>query len=104
MSLHKIFRRRGRPVPGLLMLDQPSQAHYPPEHDELGRVDRLSDEDQAAVRQLFSLLHKYCVSLAPNMQIIVADHVELLEDWFRASITERWRDGIALVPQSWLRG
>ena len=36
------------------------------------------------------------------MQIIVADHVELLDDWFRESIVERWRDGLALVPESWL--
>ena len=103
LSLHKLFFRRGRPLPGLLMLDQPSQAHYPPERDEGGRIDELPDEDQAAVRQLFSLLYQYCGELAPGMQIIVADHVELLDDWFRDSITERWRDGIALVPQSWLR-
>ena len=103
LSLHKLFDRRRRPVPGVLMLDQPSQAHYPPERDEDGRIDRLADEDQTAVRQLFALLHHYCEELAPDIQIIVADHVELLEDWFRASIVERWRDGIALVPQSWLR-
>ena len=103
LSLHKLFYRRRRPVPGLLMLDQPSQAHYPPERDEGGRIDGLPDEDQAAVRQLFSLLHRYCSELAPDMQIIVADHVELLEDWFRDSMAERWRDGTALVPQSWLR-
>ena len=103
LSLHKLFYRRGRPVPGLLMFDQPSQAHYPPERDEGGRIDGLPDEDQAAVRQLFMVLHDYCGELAPGMQIIVADHVELLEDWFRDSIAERWRDGIALIPQSWLR-
>ena len=103
LSLHKLFRRRSRPVPSLLMLDQPSQAHYPPERDEGGRIDGLPDEDQAAVRQLFKLLHEYCDELAPGMQIIVVDHVELLDEWFRDSITERWRDGIALVPQSWLR-
>lgn len=103
LSLHKLFRRRSRPVPSLLMLDQPSQAHYPPERDEGGRIDGLPDEDQAAVRQLFKLLHEYCDELAPDMQIIVTDHVELLDDWFRDSITERWRDGIALIPQSWLR-
>ena len=102
LSLHTLFHRRGRPVPGLLMLDQPSQAHYPPERDKDGRIDGLPDADQAAVRQLFRLLHRYCVDLAPDMQIIVADHVELLEDWFRDSIAERWRDGVALVPQSWL--
>ena len=103
LSLHKLFCRRGRPVPGLLMLDQPSQAHYPPERDEDGRIDGLPDEDKAAVSRLFTLLHQYCGELAPDMQIIVADHVELLDDWFRDSISERWRDGIALVPQSWLR-
>jgi len=102
LSLHKLFRRRGRPVPGLLMFDQPSQAHYPPERDVGGRIDELADEDQAAVRQLFRLLHNYCDELAPDMQIIVADHVELLDDWFRDSIAERWRDGIALIPQSWV--
>jgi hypothetical protein len=39
----------------------------------------------------------------PNMQIIVMDHVELLEDWFREAMVQRWRDGIKLVPVSWLR-
>lgn len=103
LSLHKLFRRRSRPVPSLLMFDQPSQAHYPPERDEGGRIDGLPDADQAAVQRLFGLLHQYCSELAPDMQIIVSDHVELLDDWFRDSIVERWRDGIALIPQSWIR-
>ena len=34
LSIHKLFRLRKRPVPGLLMLDQPSQVHYPPEQDQ----------------------------------------------------------------------
>ena len=56
LSLHALFRRRGRPVPSLLMLDQPSQAHYPPERDERGRIDGLPDEDQAAVRRSFTAI------------------------------------------------
>lgn len=103
LSLHTLFHRRNRPVPGFLVLDQPSQAHYPPDRDDSGRIDGLPDEDQAAVHQLFRLLHRYCGELAPKMQVIVTDHVELLEDWFRDSMVERWRGGIALVPQSWLR-
>jgi hypothetical protein len=103
LSLHLSFRRRRRPIPGFLMLDQPSQAHYPPERDQDGRVDGLEDEDQAAVHQLFALLHRYC-SERSDMQIIVADHVELLDAWFRDAIVQRWRDGIALVPAAWLRG
>jgi len=102
LSLHRLFKRRGRPVPGFLMLDQPSQAHYPPERDNEGKVDGLEDEDQAAVQRLFELLLQYCNDLNPGMQIIVTDHVELLDPWFREAIAERWRDGIKLVPQSWL--
>ena len=103
LSLHRLFRRRERPVPGFVMFDQPSQAHYPPERDQDGKIDGLEDEDQAAVHQLFALLHRYC-SEHSEMQVIVADHVELLDDWFREAIVQRWRDGIALVPASWLRG
>ena len=90
-------------MPGFLMLDQPSQAHYPPERDVDGRIDSLGDEDQAAVRKLFLLLNQYCAEQQAGMQVIVADHVELLDPWFREAIAERWRDSIALVPSSWLR-
>ena len=79
------------------------QAHYPPERDQDGRIDGLADEDQEAVHQLFKLLYRYSMEIQPSMQIIVTDHVELLDDWFRQSIAERLRDGIALVPRSWLR-
>jgi hypothetical protein len=37
------------------------------------------------------------------MQAIVADHVDLLQECFRASTVQRWRDGIKLVPMTWLR-
>jgi len=103
LSLHKLFRSRRRPVPSFLMLDQPSQAHYPPEHDNAGSIDDLADEDQAAVHRLFALLRDYTQTLSPSMQVIVMDHVQLLDDWFSKAISERWRDGITLVPPSWPR-
>jgi hypothetical protein len=103
LSLHRLFRLRNRPVPGFLMLDQPSQAHYPPERDENGRVNGLADEDQAAVQQLFKLLWDYSREMQPGMQVIVTDHVELLDQWFHDAIVQRWRDGIKFVPQTWLR-
>ena len=102
LSLHKLFCRRKRPVPGLLMFDQPSQAHYPPERDEEGRIENLTDEDRTAVRLLFESLYRYCNTHAPDVQVIVVDHVELLDEWFTSSIVERWRDDRALVPQNWL--
>ncbi|MDP3115973.1 MAG: DUF3732 domain-containing protein [Phenylobacterium sp.] len=101
LALHGLFRARNRPVPAFLMLDQPSQVHYPPERD-VGEIDGKSDEDQAAVARLYRLLFDYCEEHFPCMQIIVMDHVELLEDWFRDSTVQRWRDNIKLVPVSWL--
>ncbi len=100
LALHRLFRARARPVPAFLMLDQPSQAHYPPERD-LGEISGNEDEDQVAVARLYRLLYDYCAEPDQKMQIIVADHVELLEEWFRSVIAERWRDGIKLVPMSW---
>ncbi|MGJ4998902.1 DUF3732 domain-containing protein [Bradyrhizobium sp. HKCCYLS3077] len=102
LALHKYFRALDRPIPAFLMLDQPSQAHYPKEKD-LGEVSGIEDEDQVAVTRLYRLMFEYCMSLAPKMQIIVADHVDLLQDWFRESTVQRWRDGIKLVPMTWLR-
>jgi len=102
LALHKLFRARQRPVPAFLMLDQPSQAHYPPDRD-VGQISGGEDEDQAAVARLYLLLWEYCRDHAPSMQIIVADHVELLQGWFRDSTVQRWRDGIKLVPMTWLR-
>ncbi len=103
LSLHKLFLLRKRPVPAFLMLDQPSQAHYPPERDRNGRIEGLADEDQAAVHRLFELLWNYTTDGSSRTQIIVSDHVELLDSWFHDSIVQRWRDGITFVPQAWLR-
>lgn len=102
LAIHHLFRARSRPVPAFLMLDQPSQAHYPPERD-VGEIDGRQDEDQRAVTQLFRLLYEHCLRMAPDMQVIVVDHVELLQDWFREATKQRWRDGIKLVPMDWLR-
>ena len=102
LSLHRLFRRRQRPIPGVLMLDQPSQPYYPPERDQQEWVDGASDEDREAVRQLFRVLREYCAASTPHMQIIVTDHVELLDNWFKEAIVARWRAGLALVPQVWL--
>jgi chaperonin cofactor prefoldin len=102
ISLHKWFRQKGRPVPGFVIFDQPSQAHYPPERDAEGSVDVLSNEDRTAVAQLFKLLADAGKELAPNLQIIVMDHADLQQSWFSDAVIERWRKGKKLVPQEWI--
>lgn len=102
LALHKWFRQKNRPVPGFIMFDQPSQAHYPPERDAEGSLDVLGDEDQTAVFQLFKLISDAAAELAPHLQIIIMDHADLKHDWFQNAVIERWRKGQKLVPISWI--
>lgn len=101
LALHRWFRKKGRPVPAFLILDQPSQAHYPPSQDVEGSLDVLEDDDRKAVRGLFRLVDKATKDLAPDLQIIVLDHADLKDDWFQAAVVERWRGGVKLIPESW---
>ncbi|WP_215766981.1 DUF3732 domain-containing protein [Gluconobacter cerinus] len=103
LALHKWFRQKARPVPAFLILDQPSQAHYPPEKDANdGSIASLADEDKTAVQKLFSLIAKVAREIAPSLQVILLDHADLNEDWFNAAVIERWRHGCKLVPLDWI--
>ena len=102
LALHRLLRQRRRPMPAFIILDQPSQAHYPRERD-VGQVGGQDDEDQIAVARLLRLLWDHTQQLAPTMQVIVMDHFELLDEWFRDATVQRWRDGIKLVPLTWVR-
>ena len=102
LALHKWFRQKNRPVPGFIMFDQPSQAHYPPDRDAEGSLDVLGDEDQAAVLQLFKLIADAAAELAPHLQIIIMDHADLKQDWFQDAVVDRWRKGRKLIPLSWI--
>lgn len=101
MALHKLFRARNRPVPAFVMFDQPSQAHYPPESD-VGAVTGLEGEDHQAVARLYRTIYEFVEEQNSRIQVIVTDHVELLQPWFRESMRQRWRDGIKFVPSDWL--
>ena len=101
IALHKWFRMKERPVPGFLILDQPSQAYYPPEQDSEGSIDGLADEDQTAVQRLFQLISNAAIELGPDLQIIVMDHADLKRDWFERAVVARWRRGEKLIPEDW---
>lgn len=100
LALHWWFRKRNRPVPAMLIFDQPSQAHYPAERDQEGSLDPLDDKDRHAVQALFELMHRACQEIK-GLQLIVLDHAHLADDWFEASIVEEWRRDRFLVPPAW---
>lgn len=104
LGLHKLFVERKRPVPGLLMFDQPTQVYFPPEAKEDRSVDDLEDEDRQAVRRLFLLIFEVVEKLAGGLQVIITDHADLGDSWFQEVVVEKWRGGNKLVPNSWLTG
>ncbi|MGG0935500.1 DUF3732 domain-containing protein [Brevibacillus centrosporus] len=105
LALHKYFIQKNRPVPGFLILDQPTQVYFPAEKYVTmeGNADELTDEDRLAVKRLYQLLFDVCTEMAPHLQIIVLDHANLIEPSFQeALIEDPWRNGRALIPQEWI--
>ncbi len=101
LALQKWFAEKNRPVPGLLMLDQPTQVYFPSEPKADRSLDELADDDRAAVKRLFEFIFDVTASLYPKLQVIITDHADLNEGWFQDSVKERWRSGVKLVPASW---
>ena len=100
LALHRYLTRQNRPVPRFLILDQPTQAHYPSEVSVQSGIPE-NDADREAVRRLFHLLYDVVTELTPNLQIIVCDHANLPETWFADSVVHNWRDGRKLIPHDW---
>src|SRR5579885_1807288 len=103
LALHKFFVEKARPVPGLLILDQPTQAFYPPDPTDDRTLEELKDEDRAAVRRLFRLIFDVTEAAQPNLQVIIMDHADLNEGWFQDAVIEKWRGKTKLVPETWYR-
>jgi hypothetical protein len=104
LSLHLHFTRHSRPVPRMLLLDQPTQAFFPSEkrNDRDRKLSDLRDEDQAQVHRIFELLRDTVNELAGELQVIVMDHAEIDEPWFTEAVgVNNWRDGSGLVPRDW---
>ncbi|MEU0567954.1 DUF3732 domain-containing protein [Nonomuraea sp. NPDC005983] len=102
LALHRYLVRQNRPVPRLLILDQPTQAHYPSQVSLQSGIPE-NDSDSRAVHRLFHLLYDVAEELAPNFQIIVCDHANLPEPWFQSRVEHDCHNGQALIPVDWLR-
>lgn len=108
LALHKYFIINNRPVPGILVIDQPSQVYFPSTNsyrslDGTSQSLIKSDVDVDAVSRMFKLLKDVCEELAPHFQIIVTEHANLPDSWFQEMLVEPpWHDGRALIPQDWI--
>lgn len=108
LALHELFlEQTASPVPGMLVYDQPSQVYFPQtlaREPATGADPQLGDEDVAAVRKVFEAFGHSATSASGGLQVIVLDHAgrDVWGDVQGVHLVEEWRDGRALVPQSWL--
>lgn len=103
LALHQWFVQRSRPVPHFIFFDQPSQVYFPADTDVDGSMGLVPDEDRQRVREMFQLIFRAVEEVSPGLQVILIEHADLNESWFRDSIVERWRSGKKLVPDDWKR-
>jgi len=100
LALHQQYAGAQRPVPHMLFLDQPSQVYFPRESDTVTvAAERVGD--MAAAERLLRVAFD-AVDAGGGFQVIMTEHAEIDEDWFRDSLVENWRDGKALIPADWL--
>src|SRR5262249_21946119 len=100
-ALHEHFRLNNRPVPQFLILDQPSQVGYQADVDPELPDTVVDDDAKMAVSRIYNFIFDVVESLAPEFQVIVTDHADLVDTRFREAVIERWRGDNALVPLSW---
>ncbi len=98
LSLQEHFLAQHRPVPSFLVLDQPTQAFFSPDR----AAEDITDQDRLDALAQFELMRDVANDTRGDLQIVVLDHADFDEPWFRAAVVERWRDGDALIPSSWL--
>jgi len=96
------------PVPGFLVMDQPSQVYFPKRlvvrETEIPEEPQLRDEDIEAVRKAFEVMARVVESSKGRLQVIVLDHAPQ-EVWGNIPgvvAFEEWRTGVKLVPADWL--
>ena len=96
------------PVPGFLILDQPSQVYFPKKlvvrEGETPDEPQLRDEDIEAVRKVFTTISHVVESAHGRLQVIVLDHAprEVWDGITNVVAFEEWRDGMKLVPEEWV--
>jgi hypothetical protein len=102
LALHEWFVSERRPVPRVLIMDQPSQVWFPADYSGDGK-HTLQDDDRDALLLVYGVILETVQALSPNFQVIVMEHADLEEPGFGESVQYRWRaPGEALIPADWI--
>ena len=94
-ALQHFFINANRPVPRFLFLDQPSQVYFPSEMDE-------KQIDWNEVDKMYQFIINRTNEAKGKLQVIVVDHEDLKDDFFRKFVCEDWwSSDDNLVPRDW---
>ncbi|MFC5520832.1 DUF3732 domain-containing protein [Polaromonas jejuensis] len=109
LALHQFYLAQpSSPVPGFMVLDQPSQVYFPKRvvtrPDEEVEEPLFRDEDIDAVRKAFEVMGQVVLKAEGKLQLIVLDHAsrDVWGDIPGVVGLREWRDGVKLVPMKWL--
>ncbi|MFD9607005.1 DUF3732 domain-containing protein [Streptomyces sp. NPDC059970] len=102
LSLHEWFAEHRGPVPRVLILDQPSQVYFPPDHTGAAT---LQANDRSHLLNIYQAIHDTLRLLGGAFQVIVMEHADLDDPAFSQHVVQRWRYGNdqALVPPAWIQ-
>ena len=110
LALHDYFIKANRPVPRFMILDQPSQVHFPRREEFYDVVDTnrirsmVTDPEISAVKRDLKGLHTACEHHEGALQIIVLEHANFPDSFFREALVEPpWTGKGGLVPEEWLQ-
>lgn len=104
LAIHWFAEKYSKPIPKFLILDQPTQVYFPEEvYRKLGENEAVEiDSDIETVRKLFGFLNDYTIKENQNFQLIIFEHANLKDDWFKKAILEKpWKKPPALIPLDW---
>ncbi|HVL48149.1 MAG TPA: DUF3732 domain-containing protein [Candidatus Thermoplasmatota archaeon] len=100
VGLHTYFREHDSPVPALIMIDQPSQAWFPPEV-EWSPENPREDAETRPITKIVDVLAEFAEA-PKGPQIIILEHAELKAESFKRNVLDRWTGAKGLLPSEWL--
>ena len=106
LGLHEVIMRKNIPyIPSFLIIDQPSRPYY---GDEKPEEKVLSQSDESKIKDAFKLFDNFLANMKEEtnkpFQIIVFEHVppRIWKQLDNIHLVEEFRDGNALIPDSYL--
>jgi len=99
LALHELFVTQEIPyVPSLLVIDQPSQTHFPDDTEE-----DSENEELQAVNKVFQALSSGINRTNGTLQVIVSEHAgqSVVDGLENVHLVERWRKGRKMIPWHW---